>query len=64
MREVLELLRGHEASLVADDHRAPHAPAMDTEDALDEIRRGSGTQFAPAVAQAMPRLRELEPVAV
>jgi putative nucleotidyltransferase with HDIG domain len=42
----------------------PYAAAMDTEDALDEIRRGSGTQFAPAVAEAMLRLRELEPVAV
>jgi putative nucleotidyltransferase with HDIG domain len=42
----------------------PYAPAMDVEDALDEIRRGTGTQFAPAVAQAMLRLRELEPVAV
>jgi putative nucleotidyltransferase with HDIG domain len=42
----------------------PYAAAMDTEDALDEIRRGSGTQFAPAVAEAMLRLSELEPVAV
>jgi putative nucleotidyltransferase with HDIG domain len=42
----------------------PYAPAMDPADALDEIRRGTGTQFAPAVAQAMLRLRELEPVAV
>jgi putative nucleotidyltransferase with HDIG domain len=42
----------------------PYAPALDLGEALDEIRRGTGTQFAPAVAQAMLRLHELEPVAV
>jgi putative nucleotidyltransferase with HDIG domain len=42
----------------------PYAPAMDAEDALEEIRRGNGTQFSPAVAEAMLRLKALEPVAV
>ena len=42
----------------------PYAPAMPADEALEEIRRGMGTQFAPAVAQAMLRLHELEPVAV
>ena len=42
----------------------PYAPAMADDAALEEIRRGTGTQFAPAVAQAILRLHELEPVAV
>jgi putative nucleotidyltransferase with HDIG domain len=39
----------------------PYAPAMTPEDALDEIRRGNGSQFAPAVAQAMLRICERDP---
>jgi putative nucleotidyltransferase with HDIG domain len=39
----------------------PYAPAMSPEDALDEIRRGNGSQFAPAVAQAMLRICERDP---
>jgi putative nucleotidyltransferase with HDIG domain len=39
----------------------PYAPAMAPEDALEEIRRGNGTQFAPAVAQAMLRICERDP---
>jgi putative nucleotidyltransferase with HDIG domain len=42
----------------------PYARAMSEEEALEEIRRGAATQFAPAVAQAMLRLHELRPVAV
>jgi putative nucleotidyltransferase with HDIG domain len=42
----------------------PYARAMAQEEALEEIRRGTGTQFAPGVAQAMLRLHELQPVAV
>jgi HD-GYP domain-containing protein (c-di-GMP phosphodiesterase class II) len=39
----------------------PYAPAMEPDEALDEIRRGNGTQFAPAVAQAMLRIAERDP---
>jgi putative nucleotidyltransferase with HDIG domain len=39
----------------------PYAAAMSPEDALDEIRRGAGGQFAPAVAQAMLRICERDP---
>jgi putative nucleotidyltransferase with HDIG domain len=39
----------------------PYAPAMSPEDALEEITRGNGTQFAPAVAQAMLRIGERDP---
>jgi putative nucleotidyltransferase with HDIG domain len=39
----------------------PYAPAMSPEGALDEIRRGNGSQFAPAVAQAMLRICERDP---
>ena len=39
----------------------PYAPAMASEDALEEIRQGNGTQFAPAVAQAMLRIAERDP---
>ena len=39
----------------------PYAPAMAPEEALDEIRRGNGSQFAPAVAQAMLRICERDP---
>jgi putative nucleotidyltransferase with HDIG domain len=34
----------------------PYAPAMSPEEALEEIRRGRGGQFAPAVAEAMLRV--------
>jgi putative nucleotidyltransferase with HDIG domain len=39
----------------------PYAPAMSPEDALEEIRRGNGSQFAPAVAQALLRICERDP---
>ena len=39
----------------------PYAAAMAPDEALEEIRRGSGTQFAPAVAQAMLRIAERDP---
>jgi putative nucleotidyltransferase with HDIG domain len=39
----------------------PYAAAVSPEDALDEIRRGTGGQFAPAVAQAMLRICERDP---
>jgi putative nucleotidyltransferase with HDIG domain len=39
----------------------PYAPAMASEDALEEIRRGNGTQFAPAVVQALLRIAERDP---
>jgi putative nucleotidyltransferase with HDIG domain len=39
----------------------PYAPAMASEDALEEIRRGNGTQFAPAVGQALLRIAERDP---
>jgi putative nucleotidyltransferase with HDIG domain len=39
----------------------PYARAMAPEDAVEEIRRGTGTQFAPAVAQAMLRIAERDP---
>jgi putative nucleotidyltransferase with HDIG domain len=39
----------------------PYAAAMSAQDALEEIRRGSGGQFAPAVAQAMLRVCERDP---
>jgi HD-GYP domain-containing protein (c-di-GMP phosphodiesterase class II) len=39
----------------------PYAAAMPPEAALEEIRRGSGSQFAPAVAQAMLRISEQDP---
>ena len=34
---------------------------MSAEDAIEEIRGGTGGQFAPAVAQAMLRLCERDP---
>jgi putative nucleotidyltransferase with HDIG domain len=39
----------------------PYAPAMSPEEALEEIRRGRGGQFAPAVADAMLRVFEGDP---
>jgi HD-GYP domain-containing protein (c-di-GMP phosphodiesterase class II) len=39
----------------------PYAPAVCPEDALEEIRRGNGSQFAPAVAQALFRVSERDP---
>jgi putative nucleotidyltransferase with HDIG domain len=39
----------------------PYAPAMGAEDAVEEIRRGNGTQIAPAVAQALLRISERDP---
>jgi putative nucleotidyltransferase with HDIG domain len=39
----------------------PYAAAMSPEEALEEIRRGTGGQFAPAVAQAMLRICERDP---
>jgi putative nucleotidyltransferase with HDIG domain len=39
----------------------PYAAAMSGQEALEEIRRGTGVQFAPAVAQAMLRLCERDP---
>jgi putative nucleotidyltransferase with HDIG domain len=39
----------------------PYAAAMAPDEALEEIRRGNGTQFAPAVAQAMLRIAERDP---
>jgi HD-GYP domain-containing protein (c-di-GMP phosphodiesterase class II) len=34
---------------------------MASEDALEEIRSGNGTQFAPVVAQALLRIAERDP---
>ena len=39
----------------------PYAAAISAEDALEEIRRGTGGQFAPAVAQALLRVCERDP---
>ena len=39
----------------------PYAPAMAPEEALEEIRRGNGSQFAPAVAQALLRVSVRDP---
>jgi HD-GYP domain-containing protein (c-di-GMP phosphodiesterase class II) len=39
----------------------PYAAAMSPADALEELRRGTGGQFAPAVAQAMLRICERDP---
>ena len=34
----------------------PYRAAMSVEDALDEISRGAGTQFAPALVEAFVRV--------
>jgi putative nucleotidyltransferase with HDIG domain len=39
----------------------PYAAAMEPEQALEEIRRGRGGQFSPAVADAMLRLYQRDP---
>jgi putative nucleotidyltransferase with HDIG domain len=39
----------------------PYAAAMAVEEAVEEIRHGSGSQFAPAVADAMLRVFERDP---
>jgi putative nucleotidyltransferase with HDIG domain len=39
----------------------PYAAAMSAEEAVEEIRRGTGGQFAPAVAQALLRICERDP---
>jgi len=39
----------------------PYARAVSPGEALDEIRRGSGSQFAPAVAEAMLHILERDP---
>jgi putative nucleotidyltransferase with HDIG domain len=39
----------------------PYAAAMSPEEALEEVRRGSGGQFAPVVADALLRLFERDP---
>lgn len=39
----------------------PYAAAMSPDEALDEIRRGRGGQFSPAVADAMLRVVERDP---
>jgi HD-GYP domain-containing protein (c-di-GMP phosphodiesterase class II) len=39
----------------------PYAPAISPDEALEEIRRGNGSQFAPAVAQALLRICERDP---
>ena len=39
----------------------PYAAAVPPEDALEEIRRGSGSQFAPVVADALLRVFERDP---
>ena len=39
----------------------PHAEALSNEAALNQIRRGRGNQFVPAVVDAFLRLHELDP---
>jgi HD-GYP domain-containing protein (c-di-GMP phosphodiesterase class II) len=39
----------------------PYAAAVPVEEALEEIRRGSGGQFAPVVAEALLRVFERDP---
>jgi putative nucleotidyltransferase with HDIG domain len=39
----------------------PYAAAVPLEDALEEVRRGSGSQFAPVVADALLRVFERDP---
>ncbi len=39
----------------------PYAAAVSVDDALEEVRSGSGSQFAPVVAEALLRVFERDP---